>query len=62
LKRVGSVLENMSDDVKALKASITDLQQRIAALERTVENLADALRPRQRDFHQTRIVGDYDRK
>lgn len=52
----------MSDDVKALKATIADLQQRITRLERTVENLADALRPRQRDIHQTRIVGEYDKK
>jgi archaellum component FlaC len=62
LKRVGSVLENMSDDVDNLKAKIANLEQRIAQLERTVENLADALRPRQRDFHQTRIVGEYDKK
>jgi len=43
-----------------LKHEIQRLTTRIEALERLVENLADALRPRPKDYAQRRIGDDFD--
>ena len=58
LKRVGNDEPTMSD--ADLKHEIQRLTTRIEALERLVENLAEALRPRPKDYAQRRIGDDFD--
>ncbi len=61
IKRVGRTLEDMSE--KDLNRRIEELEQRVATLERLVDNLGEALRPRNKLHHsQRRIDGEYHTK